>query len=128
MKTIKDEIVDFKLALLLEKKGFPQGTSAIFYFRDEDNNNRTITTIEKALAMNIKTLDAPSHQRVIKWLREVYNIHLMPEIKISNGIVWQTSIIKFNDSAYAVIEEGGIYKSYEASLSNAIKAVLEKYI
>lgn len=127
MKTIKDEIVDFKLALFLEKKGFPQGTSSKLYFRD-DNNNRTFTTIEKALAMNVKTLDAPSHQMVIKWLREVHNIHLMPEIKISNGIVWRASIIKFNDSAYAVIEEGGIYKSYEASLSNAIKTVLEKYI
>lgn len=73
---ITEDYVSFEVAKLLKEKGF-KGIGSFFYdeegtFVDFNNYWRNLTPTER-----YKAIEAPTHQMVLKWLREVHNLHMI---------------------------------------------------
>ena len=121
---ITEDYVSFEIAKLLKEKGFAENCLMRY--------NKAGDLVEEAYKFNwnFQTIDysAPTLQMAMKWLREIYNIHIVlsPNKKMNN----QYCSIIFVD------KEGELYPqptdffhgSYEKTAEAAIRYCLKKLI
>jgi hypothetical protein len=117
---ITEDYVSFETAKLLKEKGF-DGEVQLHY-------NKLGGKIFSSNPITKNCIKAPTLQMAIKWLREIYNIHIVlsPNKKMNN----QYSSIIFVD------KEGELYPqptdffhgSYKETAEISIKYCLEKLI
>lgn len=105
MATITEDFVSFETAKLLKEKNCPDfGYSCIY---DSEGN------------------EAQTQSIIMKWLREVHNIDIIPfHEKLPNDCYW----CRIEKYPYTEYNQDPIYKKYEESLNAAIKYCLENLI
>ena len=124
MGTIKEAYVSFEIASLLNEKGFDEECRARY-----DSNGALHYEkypIEASGAEMHDSILCPTHQMVMMWLREVYNIIIEPE-SVWNGKKWEYQLFvvtphNYEHNPYAASP----YKSYEECVEAGIKYCLEK--
>ena len=117
MTTITEDYVSFETAKLLKEKGFDEPVTELnkLLFKEGEKPVLKIT-----------------HQKAMKWLREVHNIHISVyifnrELPITNIPMYTCDIATEKLSS----QQGhlrGIWKSYETACEAAIKYCLENLI
>lgn len=115
---IEEAFVSFENAKLLKEKGFHNPTRN-FYSDGEivacdeiDWNNSSFGHIS-----------APTQQMVMRWLREVHNLHV--DVDPSEG-VWDPTVLELE--SWSSVADIPIQESYEESCEAAIKYCLENLI
>ena len=124
MGTIKETYVSFEIASLLNEKGFDEECRARY-----DSNGALHYEkypIEASGAEMHDSILCPTHQMVMMWLREVYNILIEPEsVWDGKKLVYQLFVVTPQNAAFAY-DEHNPYKSYEECVEAGIKYCLEK--
>lgn len=133
---ITEDYVNFDIAKLLKEKGF-KGEGEHFY-----ENNKIINFPNYWHRITPKqryeAIEAPTLQMVMKWLREMYYLHITVHPGVSEyGFVWTYAIVFAKETG-----EGETYfykisqittpivksKSYKQAVEAAIKYCLENLI
>jgi len=123
---ITEDYCSYEIAKLLKEKGFVE-PCLYFYF--------TNGKIEKAIGLKdkntacVSTFSAPTHQMALKWLREVYGLHIWVDYSRldcneKQPYLWNIVETKINGDYW-----GGTYhKSSKEAVESALKYVLENLI
>jgi len=125
---IKEDYVSFETAKLLKEKGF-KGIGAHFY--DTAGNFLHFDAWMRALPEEkYEFIEAPTLQMAMKWLREMYDIHVVPRKDFFNGSY--TGMIYdgrrenvFDKDDYIALVG---YETYEKACDEAIKYCLENLV
>lgn len=119
---IKEDYISFEVAKLLKEKGFDE--PCIVKYRPDGSIGFWST----------EGLDAPTHQMIMKWLREVHNIFIYIEpfittsglqgykpycTKIGGEFVWINPLRKYSNTSS---------DTYEEAVEAALKYCLENLI
>ena len=128
MAIITEDYVSFEIAKLLKEKGFNEIVS---YAYDDEGMFWEKTYHPEGI--NIGGYDAPTLQMVMKWLREIHNIHISVyvfnrELPITNVPVFYTCDIATEKLSSQQGHLRGVWKSYEEACEAAIKDCLENLI
>jgi len=124
---IKEDYVSFETAKLLKEKGFDEKTMT--YYEDKILCNGDWCKWNRS---PLGHTAAPTHQMAMKWLREVYDLHIISyPYKVDNeekANHWCCEVYKsFNLLGYEkYINETP--KSYEEAVEAALKYSLENLI
>ena len=127
MATITEDYVSFEIAKLLKEKGFDW--NCITYYVDyEPDDVKYSMLCENNTDWEEHCYSAPTHQMVMKWLREVHKISI--EITstgylIDNDVEWECDI-KAGHRLYFKHITGE--KSFESVAEKALKYTLENLI
>jgi hypothetical protein len=119
---IEEDYVSFETARLLKEKGFNELCSKyyILYY-----GGGYCLVNRGTAAHDSNCIDVPTIQMVMKWLREIYKLHIT--VYSCSQESWAYRITKphqkLEDGAYA-----GDYASYEETCEAAIKYCLENLI
>lgn len=120
---ITEDYVSYEVAKLLREKGFNEPCYTCYLNKELSHYDYVSTNFE--LIENV--ISAPTHQMVMKWLREVYNIviSIFPTI--------ETDMIVREDYNYTIYKNRtAIYQNssltYEQSSEESIKYTLENLI
>lgn len=110
---ITEDYCSFEISKLLKEKGF----------------NEPCTELNKlCLRDGEKPVLKVTHQKAMKWLREVHNIIIEPE-SVWNGKKWEYLLfIVTPQNANSPYYEHDPYKSYEECIEAALKYSLENLI
>ncbi len=117
---ITEDYISFEVARLLKEKGFNERTYGVYDSKGGfSTNNPDICWNEK----DIPFISAPTHQMVLKWLRESYDI----DISIFPTI--ETDMIVHEDYNYTIYKnKTTVYQNcsifYEQACEAAIKYCL----
>lgn len=121
---INEDYVSFEIAKLLKEKGFNIPTHTFYNTKKDYILKFDPCLIDRNAGIYVS---APTLQKAMKWLREMYNIYIV----ITPSMFWG----KYNASIY---KKGNIYpygfdgdslvSSYEKAVENAIKYCLENLI
>ena len=123
---ITEDYCSYEIAKLLKEKGFVE-PCLYFYF----SNGK----IEKAIGLKdkntacVSTFSAPTHQMALKWLREVYGLHIWVDysrfdFNKERPYLWNIAETKIDGEYW-----GGTYhKSSKEAVESALKYVLENFI
>ena len=114
---ITEDYVSFEIAKLLKEKGFAEVTPMWYNKKGEPEMRGTA-------AHTSDVTDAPTLQSVMKWLREIHNIHI--EIGYNMGYFPVCISTKTNDTI-PYIAMGSPF-TYEKACEAAIKYCLEYLI
>lgn len=124
MATIKEDYVSFETAKLLREKGFKEPTLAYAYGQD------MVAYYSQPKVTDDYNVEAgrfplPTLQMACKWLRKVYNIHIVP-IHIENI----TYRVKINGLSIFELDKPStyLYGEYEYVIDFAIKYCIENLI
>lgn len=135
---IKEDYVSFEIAKLLKEKGFCSEDCFAFY-----NENGDIGVLQTFGDMsdylgNTNTVDAPTIQMAMKWLRETYNIHIVPyfdKLQNSDDLPYSFTLYLVSEHCATIektacfdIDENYYWKYPEQACEAAIKYCLEKLI
>lgn len=125
IRNIQEDFVSSQLAVLLKEKGFDELCIKKY------NSEKFIVNAGKKLEewQNSELYDdeysAPTHQRVLKWLRKVHNILIIVDWTGYEGefhwTIQNMKTGKFEDSV-------STYNSFEAATEDAIEYCLKKLI
>ena len=128
---ITEDYVSYEVAKLLREKGFDESTSMVYMSygglcklnRYDSIRNSNYNDITK----NYFEYTAPTHQMVMKWLREVYNIviSIFPTIEI-DMIVREDYNYTIYKNRTAIYQNSSL--TYEQSCEESIKYTLENLI
>lgn len=133
MATLTEDYVSFETAKLLRKKGFDEPCRS--YFIDNTDYIDNIYSADEVtdIQLGVCELLKPTHQMVMKWLREVHKIYLNINVRVILG-QWSG----YDISIYTTDNDGFLNKnipiklkdniSYEEAVEAAIKYVLENLI
>lgn len=126
MTTITEDYVSFEVAKLLKEKGF-KGQGEHFY-----ENNKIIPYINYWNKITPKqrygAIEAPTLQMVMKWLREVHNIHIdICSIWDATHWIYQVFVITPRTARNSYVDKI-LYTSYEQAVEAGIKYCLENLI
>jgi len=121
MKQITEDYCSFEIAKLLKEKGFDEPCWNYYdlklehYFRPVKNKEWPLNRVS-----------APTHQMVLKWMREVHKIHVViypyADYSCDN---YQFDVYK--DGKFVVSKDYG-YINYEQAVEAALKYTLENLI
>ena len=127
MATITEDYVSFEIAKLLKEKGFDEKCYTFYEY-----NSKELYREERIPCCNSCSDDyaVPTHQMVMKWLREVYKILILVEYDCP---VFSSDIYKMDDideygSAKHISPTFANCKNYEQACEAAIKYCLENLI
>ena len=133
-----EDYVSFETAKLLKEKGFDDVCHAFY-----DKDGIFINLLQFVGNSNLKGVNeekimfAPTLQMAMKWLREVYNIHINLDVHwlyFANQNGWMYVITRMLENGIDYIDSKGdendktFYSSYEESCEAAIKYCLENLI
>jgi len=107
---ITEDYVSFEVAQLLQEKGFKEPVTELnkLLFKEGEKPVLQIT-----------------HQKAMKWLREVYNIDIIIfHEKLPNDCYWA----RIERDLFTEFQQEPNYKSYEESVEAALKYCLENLI
>ena len=121
---IEEDYVSFEIAKLLKEKGF-EGRMHTFYTEEG-------TEMESAYVVpsNFFPIYCPTLQMAMKWLREVHNLHIQPEITAwpRKGYFVEIYLYKNRHNNFEKVPFVEHKESYEESCEAAIKYCLENLI
>ena len=124
---IKDDYVSFDTAKLLKEKGFDENTHMWWYTVYGELGEYDVTDRGRRPELYI---NAPTLQMAMKWLREMYDIHVVPRKDFFNGTY--TGMIYdgrrenvFDKDDYIALVG---YETYEQACEDCIKYCLENLI
>lgn len=126
----KEAYVSFETAKLLKEKGFDENTLMVYMSygdlckcnRYDSIRNSNYNDITK----NYFECTAPTHQMVMKWLREVHNIDICVFPYQSDYISYSYKVkIYKNKEIYLTITDS---KTYEDAVEEALKYCLQNLI
>lgn len=136
---ITEDYVSFEIAKLLKEKRF-EG-ECVSYYSEFVDNNKTLCRWRKTHSyVNVKNdayILVPTLQMTMKWLREVYNIHINIDVHwlhFANQNGWMYIIAKILENGTDYIDSKGdendkhFYSTYEEACETAIKYCLENLI
>lgn len=124
---IEEDYVSFETAKLLKEKGFDENTHMWWYTVYGELGEYDVTDRGRRPELYI---NAPTLQMAMKWLREVYDIHVVPRKDFFNGTY--TGMIYdgrrenvFDKDDYIALVG---YETYEQTCEDCIKYCLENLI
>ncbi len=125
LKILCEDYVSFETAKLLREKGFDEPTTKSYYTEGFE----TPMKFSHDLLPRIQTDEflCPTLQMVMKWLREVHNLH------INIFVTWKDKIPHYQWSIDNLITQNTTYdtpclEKYEEACETAIKYCLENLI
>ena len=119
---IKEDYCSFEIAKLLQEKEFDEKCRASF-----DENGKFY--IHKYFHSQIECGDgylAPTHQEVMRWLREKYNLLIVIDKDYDNTLCWKVVSLKTKTISPIWTETG--FTKFEKATESAIKYCLENLI
>ena len=139
---MQEELITFETAKLAKEKGFVNGTKGCFIVYKEDNINPkgdkgtkkgefeyckrfSLKNGELDSDEDYKYLERPTQSLLQKWLREVYNIHLMiePFYNEQKVLVYGFDLITERTEEETIVEKG--FKNYEEALEKGLQEALK---
>jgi hypothetical protein len=124
---MQEELVSFETAKLAKEKGFI--LSHPLYLYDENgkiiNLKKSFDLARQTFILDSKTTLAPTQSLLQKWLREVYNTHLMvePFYNEQKVLVYGLDIITERIEEETIVEKG--FKTYEEALEVGLQEALK---
>lgn len=127
---IQEDYCSYQVSQLLKEKGFnvpihtfynPRKSTAIVKYDP--------CLIDRNAGFGNLTVSAPTHQMVLKWLREVHNIFIEVGVSVDlNGVHHYTFCILDNICRYLKRGDKVFYRTYEEATEAALKYSLENLI
>ena len=123
---ITEDYCSYEVAKLLKEKGFDEPCDNYY---DQSSDEPQQLTLDEMYYSYDKFLKAPTHQIAMKWLREVYGLHIWVEysrfdFNKEHPYLWNIAETKINGDYW-----GGTYhKSSKEAVESALKYVLENLI
>ena len=116
---MEEQLVSFETAKLAKKQGFKE---RCHYFFNEGSGWKIQ---EDYILRQDKTIEAPSQSLLQKWLREVYNTHLMvePFYNEQKVLVYGFDLITERIEEETIVEKG--FKTYEEALEVGLQEALK---
>ena len=119
---ITEDYVSFEVAKLLKDKGFNEDCSTYYTYNG--------WIINASVCINFNAMDstsAPTHQMVLKWLREVYNIHIDVYYALGYKRYCYSCRTPKDDDQWDVLlfQTKHKYDKYEDAMDDAIKECLK---
>lgn len=131
---ITEDYVSFEVAKLLKEKGFNEPTFTYYNNNGELMNschfcgNYTLGCFNVVKDEKVNCA-APTHQMVMKWLREVHRIIIIIQKEVYTGSGnWWCRIDRSDRPYIDSIESDADYESYELAAEAAILYCLENLI
>lgn len=125
---ITEDYVSYKLAKLLKEKGFYSPYCYTFYYKGIKSKTPSFSAI--VITENENKYLAPTHQMVLKWLRETYNIHIIPSYcrNLKNKEFYNVSIYKDIDNIKSYFGKSIFdgFNEYTEAIETAINYCLNK--
>lgn len=91
---IKEDYVNFEVAVLLNEKGFDVPEYIVGHIYTENRNIQNVGSIEYS---NADCIAAPTLQMAMKWLREKHNIFIATQFGWFHGdYQYEASVVKMN--------------------------------
>lgn len=120
---ITEDRVPFEIAKLLRDKGFEQDTVSYPYYTD--NGNLFTGDVNTPTQRYYNAASAPTLQMVLKWIREVYKIHIYATYDEDKG--FQPEIVSLETGDNYITETFNGF-TFEAVILYAIEYTLENLI
>lgn len=122
---ITEDYVSFEVAKLLKEKGFYTPYCYRYYFPELKSKTPTISS--RVIPKDTDKYLAPTLQMVMKWLREVHNLHV--DVDPSEGD-WNPTVLELEGWSCVVKYDDNIpiQDSYEEACEAAIKYCLTNLI
>ena len=120
---ITEDYVSYEIAKLLKEKGFDVPCRQAYF-------NGSLVDYTLYGFCDGELLDCPSQSLALKWLREVYKLHIYakpywPQGDMRNKMSWQGFIVDLN----TINGDSQCYAdSYEEAIESRIRFALEKLI
>lgn len=73
---VTENRVSLEIAKILKEKGFNEDTDFIYYYYEEDDGWCYERLLPDEMFDSEKMLHCPTHQMVMKWLRQTYEIQI----------------------------------------------------
>lgn len=127
MKQITEDYVSYEIAVLLKEKGFDEKCIGFYTCTDHffmEASYRDSWTYERHGSIN-----APTLQMTLKWLREVHQLFVNLDLGIANGdkgVLW--SIVRYNNNDIEFLSDYTFEDSYEQAIEAALDYVLKNLI
>lgn len=133
---IQEDYVSFETAKLLEEKGFDEYCPKSYFKMD-----KTLTESGYSEWERVNEIKAPTQSLVMKWLREVHNLHIM--VNCIGKVNYDPIVQRFDGKDFEIegVEVGTTrringkwenvrrgFKTYEEAVEAAIKYCLENLI
>ena len=125
MAIITEDYVSFETAKLLKEKGFNEGCRA--HYGTDGSFSYEKYEVEASGCEMHNAILAPTHQMVMKWLREEYNIHIEPRYFPTPNI-YRYVIIRLPFTRENIDSHPQYFNSYEEAVEAGIKYCLENLI
>ena len=133
---ITEDYVSYEIAKLLKEKGFDERVKS-YYTESGLEGYMLALKATKNTELGDGFISRPTLQMVMKWLREVHNIHINLDIHwlyFANTLGWMYTITKILENGVDYIDSKGdendktFYSSYEEACEAGIKYYLENLI
>ena len=118
MKQITEDYCSFEIAKLLKEKGFEEDINSRFSPHFAYNNEGLFSGPSWDTEYN-----APTHQMVLKWLREVYNLFICIDIGVG-AYTWSITNTTNNVMVYVDAIVGTYEEAVEAALNYVLKTLI----
>lgn len=133
MIKITEDYVSFELAKLLDEKGFDIVTNCSYYIGSSDEYVCKYGDLIGHPAFHYdKFISAPTHQRAMKWLREIHKIHveIWPtyDTDTDEHTGWGITVSDLSDFGGVYLGDASGYKTYEEAVEVALKTTLENFV
>ena len=117
---IQEAYVSFEVAKLLKEKGFKEITQG---YINADQEVYMLPFQQGVYELSNKQYPYPTHQMVVAWLREEYEISI--EISALKLHRWVYTIYRLFEERVVEVWNDGTYVSYEDATDGALKYCLE---
>ena len=117
---IKEDFVSSETSKLLKEKGFNEDS---WFHYDTDGD-----IVTRGYRLNHPDdIPAWTHQRIMKWLRELHNICISVDVKIGGGKYYVCISSTENGLSYGVLEDE-VWDTFEEACEESIKYCLENLL
>lgn len=130
---ITEDYVYFEIAKLLKEKGFEGNINAYYHIWDNGSRVCSVQEFSHSEAPHLY-IPAPTLQMAMKWLREVYHLHISIEMGLDadncNYFYYLPTICKFSNrfGEYSTPFGEEEFNTYEEATEAAIKYCLENLV
>lgn len=123
---ITEDYVSFETAELLKEKGFDESVNR---FYEVHNGKPSLVRSEYCRNAFTTSYATPTHQMVLKWLREVYKLHITIKPYITTeGIMYVFEIYKLESDRFTLLKSKAGFEKSEEAVDAAIEYSLENLI
>jgi hypothetical protein len=122
---ITEAYCSYEVAKLLKEKGFDE--LCIFKYNSEGIKVKAGKAIDEWSNTELEEdeYSAPTHQMVMRWLREIHKIFIQVELYSKYNDCW---FQLFQNTHRLMLENHEVYNSYEEATEAALRYVLENLI